>query len=398
MPKKKKLSVDVKGIIKTTNITKKTTSTKQFKDLFQEVKNSKEPTKSKQTIESTKSIEPTKFIEPTQHKEIPKKYFLFKCGPTGSGKSSMEKIIDTYLKTKKEFTTSVFDHKKTANLSIDDLVERNPYFKERVDMVFDRLFKKYKQRVISEIKPELLFKMKDMDRKEKLKSINSIADGRVAKIIIDLFDNPEQALIDELNVIYENARIRTSCLQGDRNRRVTRRNVANIRDSCENIRDELLTQALAENKHIVYERVGKDFPTKLFTKFPKIQEEYTIIFCWSVVNICELLHRNRERVIKKLEQYFEIKDKSPIKFSSREHFLNSEILPIPRLPDTNEIKYKKTVLDIITIFNIYFYGKNNYRQLVIDNNFNGKIVYDNKYNNTTKKGNPMSRYNVDQAC
>ena len=310
----------------------------------------------------------------------------------------MEQIVDTYLKTKKEFTTATFTSKDTANLSIDDLVERNPYFKERVDMVFDRLFKKYKQTIMPKIKTELFTKKEDIDRKEKLKSLNSITNGRVAKIIIELFDNPEQALIDELNLIYENARIRTSCLQGDTNRRVTRRNVANIRDSCENIRDDLLTKALAENKHIVYERVGKDFPTKLFTKFPKIQEEYTIIFCWSVVDVCELLHRNRERVIKKLEQYFKIKDKSPIKFSSRESFLNSEILPIPRLPDTNEIKYKKALLEIINTFNIYFYKKDNFRQLVIDNNFDSKIIYDSKYDKATMKMNPMSRYNIDQTC
>ena len=158
-----------------------------------------------------------------------------------------------------------------------------------------------------------------------------------------------------------------------------------------------MQKALDENKNIVFERTGKDFPTKLFKKFPKIAE-YNIIFCWSVVNVCELLHRNKERVVKKLEKYLKIKDDSPIKYDSIDNFLESKILPIPRLPNTNEIKYKKSLLDIINTFNIYFYNKNSYRQIVIDNNYDPLIVYDNKYNNPTEKSNPLDRYNIDEKC
>ena len=42
-------------------------------------------------------------------------------------------------------------------------------------MVFDRLFRKYKKTVIPEVKTELFTKIEDIDRKEKLKSLNSIA-------------------------------------------------------------------------------------------------------------------------------------------------------------------------------------------------------------------------------
>ena len=348
-------------------------------------------------IEPIKPIELTKeFKEPTQKSSTDTKYFLFKCGPTGSGKSNVEQIVDNYLTAKKEIKTKLFTHKDTVNLSIDDLVERNPYFKEGVDRIFKKLFDRHKRKLKQEVKTkEVVF---EKTRKEKVKTIDSITTDRITKVIIELFDNPGKDIIDELNVIYENARIRTSCIKGDEGKRITRRTVNTIKDSCENIRDQLLEKALKQNKNIVFERTGKDFPTKLFTKFPKILAEYNVIFSWSVVNVCELLHRNKERVISKLEQYFKIKDKSPIKYKDQNSFLESKILPIPRLPDTDEIKYKKALFEIINTFNIYFYKKNNYRQLIIDNNYDSLVVYDNKYNNPTNKSNPMSRYNIDQYC
>ena len=127
--------------------------------------------------------------------------------------------------------------------------------------------------------------------------------------------------------------------------KITRQTAKTIKDSCENLRDQLLQDAIDKDKNIVFERTGKDFPTKLLTKFPRLQE-YNIIFCWSVVDVCELLHRNKERVIVKLEQYFKIKDSSPVKYDDIDSFLKSKILPIPRLPDTNEIKYKRSLLAI----------------------------------------------------
>ena len=330
-----------------------------------------------------------------QPKDPNTKYFLFKCGPTGSGKSMIETEIDKYLKEKTEITDNIFTHKDTVNLSIDDLIEKNPYFKEKVDLVFKKLFDKHKLKIKRQIKKEE--EIIGKTRKDKVKSIQSIANEHLIKIIIEHFDNPSKEIIDELNVIYQNARINTSCVKGNTYGRITRQTAKTIKDSCENLRDELLKKALDENKNIVFERTGKDFPTKLFKKFPKIAE-YNIIFSWSVVNICELLHRNKDRVIKKLEKYFKIKDDSPIKYSSISDFLKSKILPIPRLPDTNEIKYKKALLDIINTFNIYFYNKNNYRQIVIDNNYEPLIVYDNKYNNPTEKANPLLRYNIDDKC
>jgi hypothetical protein len=343
---------------------------------------------------ATKTTLTTNISTKSSSKESNKtKYFLFKCGPTGSGKSNVESVIDNYLK--KEIKKNIFTHKDTVNLSIDDLVERNPYFKSGIDSIFEKIISKAKLKIKKEIKAEGVITEKT--RKEKIKSLESIANERIIKILLEMFEDPTTDIIDELNIIYENARINTSCINGMQPGKITRQTAKTIKDSCENLRDKLLQEALDQNKNIVFERTGKDFPTKLLTKFPKL-EEYNIIFCWSVVDVCELLYRNRERVIVKLEQYFQIKDNSPIKYDDINSFLKSKILPIPRLPDTNEIKYKKSLLDIINTFNIYFYNKDNYRQLVIDNNYKPTIVYDNKYNSSTKKSNPMLRYNIDEQC
>tara|TARA_B100001758_G_scaffold78179_1_gene66183 strand:+ start:5017 stop:6072 length:1056 start_codon:yes stop_codon:yes gene_type:complete len=349
-------------------------------------------------MEKAKTDEPTK--SKSSSKESNKtKYLLFKCGPTGSGKSNVEFVIDNYFKKTKEFKKNIFTHKDTVNLSIDDLVERNPYFKNGIDNIFEKIISKAKSKIKKEIKKEIKAEgvVTEKTRKEKLKSLKSIANERIIKILLEMFEDPTTDLIDELNIIYENARINTSCINGMQTGKITRQTAKTIKDSCENLRDQLLQQALDQDKNIVFERTGKDFPTKLLSKFPKLQE-YTIVFCWSVVDVCELLHRNRERVIVKLEQYFKIKENSPVKYNDVNSFLKSKILPIPRLPDTNEIKYKKSLLDIINTFNLYFYNKDNYRQLIIDNNYEPLIVYDNKYNSSTKKSNPMSRYNIDEQC
>ena len=356
----------------------------------------KDQSKDKPKLTKDQSKDKSKNQPKDKSKDQPKdKYFLFKCGPTGSGKSIIETEINKYLKEKAEITHNIFTHKDTVNLSIDDLVEKNPYFKEKVDLVFKKLFDKHKLKLKRKIKKEE--EIIGKTRKDKIKSIQSITNEHIIKIIIEHFDNPSKEIIDELNIIYQNSRINTSCIEGNTYGRITRQTTKTIKDSCENLRDELMQKALDENKNIVFERTGKDFPTKLFKKFPKIAE-YNIIFCWSVVNVCELLHRNKERVVKKLEKYLKIKDNSPIKYDSIDNFLESKILPIPRLPNTNEIKYKKSLLDIINIFNIYFYNKSNYRQIVIDNNYEPLIIYDNKYNNPTEKSNPLNRYNIDEKC
>ena len=346
-------------------------------------------------MEKAKTDEPTKSKSSSKESSKKTKYFLFKCGPTGSGKSNVEFVIDNYFKKTKEFKKNIFTHKDTVNLSIDDLVEKNPYFKNGIDNIFEKIISKAKSKIKKEIKAEGV--VTEKTRKEKIKSLESMANERIIKILLEMFEDPTTDLIDELNIIYENARINTSCINGMQTGKITRQTAKTIKDSCENLRDQLLQQALDQNKNIVFERTGKDYPTKLLSKFPKLQE-YNIVFCWSVVNVCELLHRNRERVIVKLEQYFKIKDSSPLTYDNIESFLTSKIQPIPRLPDTNEIKYKKSLLDIINTFNIYFYNKNNYRQLVIDNNYKPLIVYDNKYNKSTTKSNPMSRYNIDEQC
>ena len=83
------------------------------------------------------------------------KYFLFKCGPTGSGKSNVEYVIDNYLKKNKEIKKNIFTHKDTVNLSIDDLVERNPYFKNGIDGTFEKIISKAKSKIKKQLKQKV---------------------------------------------------------------------------------------------------------------------------------------------------------------------------------------------------------------------------------------------------
>ena len=140
-----------------------------------------------------------KIDEPTKSKSSSKesnkpKYFLFKCGPTGSGKSNVEYIVDNYFKKTKEIKKNIFTHKDTVNLSIDDLVERNPYFKNGIDNIFEKIISKAKSKIKKEIKTEGL--VIEKTRKEKIKSLESIANERIIKILLEMFEDPTADLID----------------------------------------------------------------------------------------------------------------------------------------------------------------------------------------------------------
>ena len=142
-----------------------------------------------------------------------KKYFLFKCGPTGSGKSTIESVLDTYLKTHSEINSKIFTSTNTFNLSIDDLVERNPYFKENIDILFNKLLKNKTKQIKRVLKtdPEVAGVK---SRKDKTKTIDTILNEKIVQIVINMFENPTQDIVDELNQIYENAITRTNCING----------------------------------------------------------------------------------------------------------------------------------------------------------------------------------------
>ncbi len=99
--------------------------------------------------------------------------------------------------------------------------------------------------------------------------------------------------------------------------------------------------------------------------------------------------------MEQLITYFKEDKSSPIIYKNINDFIKGDILTLPRLPDINKIKYIKNLIDIIKTFNKIYYEKKN-RLLVFDNNFvNISLIYDSKYNEVTKKGNPMERYNID---
>ena len=72
-------------------------------------------------------------------------YFIIVAGPTASGKSTLVNKISHYL-TNEDF----IDKSKTNFISIDNLIEKNPYFKNEIDNYFKKQFKNNKSNIYNE--------------------------------------------------------------------------------------------------------------------------------------------------------------------------------------------------------------------------------------------------------
>ena len=68
------------------------------------------------------------------------------------------------------------------------------------------------------------------------------------------------------------------------------------------------------------------------------------------------------------------------------------------------IKKTTLIIAISIIFSLllfdFLFGQRDQKvkEFVIDNNYKPLRIYDNKYNKSTTKSNPMSRYNIDEQC
>ena len=73
-------------------------------------------------------------------------YFIIVAGPTASGKSSAIDKISNYFKN-----NELNSKKYTDFISIDALIEKNPYFKREVDNYFKKNFKNKKNEIYNEL-------------------------------------------------------------------------------------------------------------------------------------------------------------------------------------------------------------------------------------------------------
>lgn len=259
---------------------------------------------------------------------------IITCGPTASGKSKLPMKVKKYLKLKGGFQSFL----------IDDLVEKNPHFIEKI---------------------------KEFIQTQKNKS-------KTKKQIVDMFLNPSEKTIKTFNYYYTSARKTTNCKTG-----------ADLHydwgNSCDILNELSLTCGFNSGKNIVFESRGVSWPQWFFDLFQcqLKQHNYTIIVAWTVVDMCELLERNVVRAKKNVEQ-----------------FLKSASNPPPRLPDIRIDAYTHDLKQIIQTFQEQNKKQSNCKQnciqlLVFDNNGKrSKLLYDNKIHSVEIGNKAIEQYNV----
>ena len=236
------------------------------------------------------------------------KYFIITAGATGSGKTGLiDKTMD-YLGIKGE---------EFEKILIDDLVENNSKYKEKVKAIIEDINKK----------------------------CNNNNDCKSEK-----FNNPDENLYKAFNDAYFTTRSEKGCLK-------------NNNKTCDELNDENIHTYVSQKKHIIFEFTGQYIPKWLLNNI-YINENYKIVFSYSLVTLKNLIERNKSRAIKSI-QAFETSN-----YSS----------PAPRLPDLSETKFTEIVTKIKDVLNelyntcILKYDESNCgskkidRLLIFDNN------------------------------
>ena len=243
-------------------------------------------------------------------------YCLIVLGPTASGKSSLPFKVQTYLKL---FNTGKY---KPEKLLIDDLVVKNPIFKKGVDDF---------------IKEKRDKKMSDND-------------------IVDAFVNPDEATFKYFSDIYYHTRTQVNCISG---KKLTQKG-----DTCFVKLDKDLDKAIQDNKNVIIETTGTFYPDWIFDKFKTLNVKYNIIMTWSIVNLCKLYQRNRNRARRHMKEYLSDEEKN---------------IP-PRLPDIRPLHFTSKLLKIQSTFLEALSKKNNVRLIIFNNNIkaitNTNAIYD----------------------
>lgn len=216
-----------------------------------------------------------------------------------------------------------------------------------------------------------------MNKKKKEKQNNDI---------IEMFLNPNDELITKFNEFYTSARKKTKCSTGN--------NINLTNNNCESINDIKLVEAFNNNKNIVLETTGISLPEWLFDLYNEhINYNYNIIMAWTVVDICQLLFRNKKRVSDNIKKYLE----------------STSANTVPRLPDIRKKTYTENLKKIISTFKtiikekcLFIKDNKCIRILIYDNNTkhdnknNYGLLYDSYKDNDINNGiKSIEKYNVD---
>jgi len=334
-------------------------------------------------LEELEQSEQFKKSEKSKFKDsyIDKNILLLVLGPTGSGKGSLPTKVSKYLAINNKFKKGNY-----KSLLIDDLVEKNMGYIDDVNNYLDDLLKTNSENELKDI----------------IKNSNKHID-----------------IIKKIGLIYKKNRWCTDCIKGTKlyNLRNTYRHICdNLEDdqlfkksnftkitsrmsnrvklSCEELNDKNLDKAIKNNDNILLETTGKSIPYWLFEMYKKEISNYKVIMAWSVLDICELIKRNKLRALNQFDKWL---------IEKRE---GTKINTIPRLPDIRFELYKKDLTIIIKSLidfikenekNNKLIGDNKIRILIFDNtDQDSYIIYDNEMPTNIKNitNEIYKRYNI----
>ena len=193
-----------------------------------------------------------------------KPYIVVTLGPTGSGKSGLIKNIIEYLGLSKEY----------VKILVDDIVENNQNYKDRILSIMEDVSQQCKS--------------------EKYHCEDSTCDKcDSAKYYL----NPSDGLIAKFNAAYFDIRKSTKC---DPYSKLT----------CDDINDKNLMEAILNRQNIVFEATGVSIPSWLLSA-PYINDNYTIIFAYSIVTYDKLIERNIARTLQSITTFQQDVTKNP---------------------------------------------------------------------------------------
>jgi len=261
-------------------------------------------------------------------------YLFIVAGPTGSGKSSLTDKIKKYLGLKDE---------KTAEVVIDNLVEKNPGYKKAVIDIIEK-------------------NCHDVALCDKLKrKINEL----------------DQGLLNEFKKAYFAGRRSQDCKTGEDLKMVKGpRGPVPIEEqkdrSCSAMNNAILAEGLRNSYDIIFETTGMGWPVWLFRDNKKAltNNNYSIVMAWSLTSIKELIKRNQGRALVDMIKFIKATKKN-------------EISSAPRLPDVST----KTYTDGVQTIQDTFY---NIIQLCVNKEITPEECGGNVrflvFDNTTRKG------------
>lgn len=264
-----------------------------------------------------------------------KPYIIITSGPSGSGKTLVAEKTIEYLKLlDKDMSTSF------TKILIDDLIENNIAYKERISSIIKECVDEYKQ------------------------SSGNIKECFMCSKPNCYYLRPD--VFEKLSKSYWYVRTKPYCNESSP-------------INCAILNDELLKQAVEKNENIVFEITGANTMPTWILSDPFISKEYNVIFSYSLLNIDDLIIRNINRFEKSL-QNFNIDNSNPapripnIEYNNIEkhvYEIRSSLLKL----------YNKCVID----HNIFTCNKYKINKLLIfdNNDTDMKLIFDSDINKYT---------------